>query len=101
MHLTCKTYRAYKINYYLCSVKQKAVVIDNMKTIEIEKSWHKATDKIAMTYAQKQYIDDLSNEDNLVGWDFRSTTNAQRSLTKFDASEIIEVLKSGGRVIIK
>lgn len=70
-------------------------------TIEIEKSWHKATDKIAMTYAQKQYIDNLSNEDNLIGWDFSSTTNAQRSLTKFDASEIIDALKEGKRVIIK
>ena len=71
------------------------------EVVEITTSWHKATDKIAMTYAQIKYIDTLATEDNIEGWDFPSNTNAQRSLTKYDASEIIDALKSGKKVVIK
>lgn len=71
------------------------------EVVEITTTWHKATDKIAMTYAQVKYIDALATEGNIEGWDFPSTTNAQRSLTKYDASEIIDALKSGKRVVIK
>ena len=55
------------------------------EVVEITTTWHKATDKIAMTYAQIKYIDALATGDNIEGWDFPSNTNAQRSLTKFDA----------------
>lgn len=71
------------------------------EVVEITTTWHKATDKIAMTYAQIKYIDALATEDNIEGWDFPSNTNAQRSLTKYDASEIIDALKSGKKVVIK
>lgn len=93
--------RKQEVLYSSREAEEEVVETSEVKTIEIEKSWHKATDKIAMTYAQKQYIDNLSNEDNLIGWDFSSTTNAQRSLTKFDASEIIDALKAGNKVIIR
>lgn len=71
------------------------------EVVEITTTWHKATDKIAMTYAQIKYIDALATEGNIEGWDFPSNTNAQRSLTKYDASEIIDALKSGKKVVIK
>ena len=71
------------------------------EVVEITTTWHKATDKIAMTYAQIKYIDALATEDNIEGWDFPSNTNAQRSLTKYDASEIIDAPKSGKKVVIK
>lgn len=70
-----------------------------MKTT-ITTGWHKANDRNAMTYKQLQYIYDLKTEDNVVGWNFNSQTNAMRQLTKDDASEIIETLKSGGTVEI-
>ncbi len=71
------------------------------EVVEITTTWHKATDKIAMTYAQIKYIDALATEGNIEGWDFPSNTNAQRSLTKYDASEIIDALKSDKKVVIK
>lgn len=71
------------------------------EVVEITTTWHKATDKIAMTYAQIKYIDALATEGNIEGWDFPSNTNAQRSLTKYDASEIIDALKGGKKVVIK
>lgn len=70
-----------------------------MKTVKIETGWHKATDKVAMTYAQLEYISKLRNKENLPEWPFRSSTNAMRSLTKYDASEIIDALKSGKKVM--
>ena len=79
----------------------KEAATEETEVVEITTSWHKATDKIAMTYAQIKYIDALATEDNIEGWDFPSNTNAQRSLTKYDASEIIDALKSGKKVVIK
>lgn len=72
-----------------------------MDTLIIESKWHKANDKFAMTYEQLEYIYSLMNDENLQGWRFGSKTNAMRSLTKSDASEIISTLKTGGKVIIK
>lgn len=80
---------------------EKEAAEEETEVVEITTSWHKATDKIAMTYAQIKYIDTLATEDNIEGWDFPSNTNAQRSLTKYDASEIIDALKSGKKVVIK
>ena len=79
----------------------KEAATEETEVVEITTSWHKATDKIAMTYAQIKYIDALATEGNIEGWDFPSNTNAQRSLTKYDASEIIDALKSGKKVVIK
>lgn len=78
-----------------------ATAEEEIEVVEITTTWHKATDKIAMTYAQIKYIDALATEGNIEGWDFPSNTNAQRSLTKYDASEIIDALKSGKKVVIK
>lgn len=72
-----------------------------MEELTIEKSWHKANSPQAMTKNQLEYIYDLRTEDNCDGWDFRSKTNAMRSLTKSDASEIIQHLESGGKIIIE
>lgn len=80
---------------------EKEAAEEETEVVEITTSWHKATDKIAMTYAQIKYIDALATEGNIEGWDFPSNTNAQRSLTKYDASEIIDALKSGKKVVIK
>lgn len=81
--------------------EKEAAAEEETEIVEIKTSWHKATDKIAMTYAQIKYIDALATEGNIEGWDFPSNTNAQRSLTKYDASEIIDALKSGKKVVIK
>ena len=81
--------------------KEEEATTEEPEVVEITTSWHKATDKIAMTYAQIKYIDALATEGNIEGWDFPSNTNAQRSLTKYDASEIIDALKSGKKVVIK
>lgn len=81
--------------------KEEEATTEETEVVEITTSWHKATDKIAMTYAQIKYIDALATEGNIEGWDFPSNTNAQRSLTKYDASEIIDALKSGKKVVIK
>ena len=80
---------------------EKEAAEEETEVVEITTSWHKATDKIAMTYSQIKYIDALATEGNIEGWDFPSNTNAQRSLTKYDASEIIDALKSGKKVVIK
>ena len=70
-----------------------------MKTINIKTSWHKVNDKIAMTYKQLNYINELRDQDNCPEWPFVSSTNAMRSLTKFNASEIIDAFKSGNKII--
>lgn len=80
---------------------KEATAEEEIEVVEITTTWHKATDKIAMTYAQIKYIDALATEGNIEGWDFPSNTNAQRSLTKYDASEIIDALKGGKKVVIK
>ncbi|WP_455993549.1 hypothetical protein [Porphyromonas endodontalis] len=80
---------------------EKEAAEEETEVVEITTSWHKATDKIAMTYVQIKYIDALATEGNIEGWDFPSNTNAQRSLTKYDASEIIDALKGGKKVVIK
>lgn len=80
---------------------EKEAEEEETEVVEITTTWHKATDKIAMTYAQIKYIDALATDGNIEGWDFPSNTNAQRSLTKYDASEIIDALKSGKKVVIK
>lgn len=72
-----------------------------MKTIVITTTWHKATDKFAMTNSQLKYINSLRTEDNCPDWPFSSTTNAMRSLTKSDASEIIDALKEGNRIVFE
>jgi hypothetical protein len=73
-----------------------------MRTVEISKGWHKPTDKMAMSNAQYEYITKLDeqNPNLLNGWNFNSKTNAMRSLTKMDASDIIDALKSGCAVEI-
>lgn len=70
-----------------------------METINIKTSWHKLNDSIAMTYRQLEFISDLRNEENCPEWPFNSSSNAMRSLTKYDASEIIDALKSGNKVV--
>jgi len=70
-----------------------------MKTIEIKRGWHKATANYAMSYKQYEYINSLRTEENCE-WPFTSASNAMRSLTKEDASEIITALKSGCKVVI-
>ena len=74
-----------------------------MKTAEftITTRWHKATDRWAITYKQLKYIDSLRTDENCPEWPFNSTSNAMRSLTKEDGSEIIEALKNGDRVIFE
>jgi hypothetical protein len=67
----------------------------------IKTGWHKATDKFAATTAQLRYIAALQTEENLKGFEFSSKTQAMRSLTKSDASAIIEALKDGDTVILK
>lgn len=86
---------------YSSNVEDEKEEAAEEEVVEITTTWHKATDKIAMTYAQIKYIDALATEGNIEGWDFPSNTNAQRSLTKYDASEIIDALKSGKKVVIK
>lgn len=86
---------------YSSNVEDEKEEAAEEEVVEITTTWHKATDKIAMTYAQIKYIDALAKESNIEGWDFSSNTNAQRSLTKYDASEIIDALKSGKKVVIK
>ena len=71
-----------------------------MKTIEVKTSWHKANDKFAMSYKQYEYIKSLKTDDNC-DWPFTSASNAMRSLTKRDASEIIDALNSDNKVIIQ
>ena len=71
------------------------------KPIEFQTTWHKVNSPMAMTYNQKSFIDSLSEKTgNLEGWDFRSSTNAMRSIDKFTASAIIDALKSGKKVKI-
>lgn len=72
-----------------------------MKTTVITTTWHKVNSPIAITYKQLDYINDLRTEENCPEWPFNSTTNAMRSLTKFDASEIIDALKNGDRVVFE
>lgn len=67
------------------------------KAIEIKRSWHKATDSIAATYKQVDYLRSLCT-DAKVEFPFGSSTNAQRSLTKWDASEAIDALKNGNTI---
>ena len=86
---------------YSSNVEDEKEEAAEEEVVEITTTWHKATDKIAMTYAQIKYIDALATDGNIEGWDFPSNTNAQRSLTKYDASEIIDALKSGKKVVIK
>lgn len=72
-----------------------------MKTITIQTSWHKPTAAFAATKKQLDYIDSLRNDQNCPDWPFRSLTNAMRSLTKDDASEIIEALKNDDQVVFE
>lgn len=72
-----------------------------METISITPGWHKATDPFAMTYKQLELISSLLNEENCPEWPFRSGTNAMRSLTKADASAIIDALKDGKKIVFK
>jgi hypothetical protein len=69
--------------------------------ITIRTGWHKATDKFAATSAQLKYIAALRSNEKCPGWPFNSTTNAMRSLTKSDASEIIDALRAGNKVIFE
>jgi hypothetical protein len=79
--------------------KVKTVAGVVMKEYKAETSWHKATDKVAMTYAQLEYINKLRNEENCPNWIFGSSTNAMRSITKFEASNIIDALKNGEKIV--
>ena len=64
------------------------------RVIEVEKFWHKANDKNAMTYAQLEYINALGTG-SIEGWEFPSSSQAIRRITKDGASDIISALKSG------
>lgn len=72
-----------------------------METVVIKRGWHKVSDKIAMTYTQLEYIYELKTDENCPCFPFNSSTNAMRSLTKMDASEIIDALKRGDKVIFE
>lgn len=72
-----------------------------MKDIKISISWHKVDSPEAMTNKQFKYINSLLTDENCPEWPFNSTTNACRSLTKADASEIIDALKAGDRIIFE
>lgn len=96
------------IMMYLCGViiNRRAgntikTATKKMKTITIKTGWHKANDKLAATYKQLDYIHDLRNEENCPDWPFSSTTNAMRSLTKSDASEIIDALRNGDKIVFE
>lgn len=69
--------------------------------ITIFKKWHKANDFMAITYNQLSYINDLRNDDNCPSWPFRSSTQAMRSLTKEDGSEIIDAMQRGEVVVFE
>lgn len=72
-----------------------------MQTVKITTSWHKATDKIAITHKQLEYIGTLRNDENCPDWPFNSATNAMRSLTKYDASTMIDAFKAGNKIVFK
>jgi hypothetical protein len=65
--------------------------------IQIKTGYHKAADKWAMSAAQYKFILSLGTE-RIKGWDFPSTSQAMRYLTKSGASEIIDALKNGDEV---
>lgn len=69
--------------------------------VNITRSWHKANSPIAMTYNQYDYIRSLDNGSGNLEMPFSSANNAMRSLTKSDASEIIDALKAGKKVVIE
>lgn len=72
-----------------------------IQTVEFNTTWHKVNSPFAMTHNQKSFIDSLSEKTgNLEGWNFKSSTNAMRSIDKFTASEIIDALKAGKKVKI-
>lgn len=65
----------------------------------VKSGWHKADARYAATYNQLQYFASIKHEDSIIGhWPFPSTTNAQRSLTKAQLSEMIDHVKAGGKI---
>ncbi|MBR8726197.1 hypothetical protein [Bacteroides pyogenes] len=73
---------------------------EKQQVLEIEKGWYKPNDKDAMTYNQLEFIMSLMSDDNVEGWDFNSKSNAMRSISKSDASDIIDALQAGQKVVI-
>lgn len=71
-----------------------------MKQVIIEKSWHKATDKHAITFEQIKYIDSLAYKKG-VELPFLSQTNTMRSYTKEDAINIIDALTNNYELIFE
>lgn len=74
-----------------------------METVTIKLGWHKASATYAASYKQIDFINNLRNDDNCPDWDinFSSSTNAMRQLTKSAASDIIEALKNGDKVVFE
>lgn len=68
------------------------LVIDGAKRVDA---------RIRMTYAQYTYICDLADEGLVSGWDWPSASNAMKSISKSEASAIIEAAKSGKKTFIK
>ena len=62
------------------------LVIDGAKRVN---------ERIRMTYAQYTYICDLADEGLVSCWEWHSASNAMKSLSKSEASAIIEAAKSG------
>jgi|GEM_PF-3208740 hypothetical protein len=69
-------------------------------TITIKKTWSGVMKGTEMTYPQYEFIMNLMNDENMVGWDFPSASQARKQIDKYDASEIIDTLKKGGSVEI-
>jgi len=74
--------------------KNSPAVHGQKNMVTITKKWHKATDPVAITNKQLDYINSLRTPENCPEWPFGSTHNTIRQLTKFDASEIIDALKN-------
>lgn len=68
------------------------LVIDGAKRVN---------ERIRMTYAQYTYICDLADEGLVSGWEWHSASNAMKSLSKSEASAIIEAAKSEKKTLIK
>lgn len=71
-----------------------------MKQVIIEKSWHKADDKHAITFEQIKYIEELASK-NGVELPFLSKSNTMRSYTKEDATNIIDALINNFELIFE
>ncbi len=81
------------LNQYDADLKEEQPII-------INKGWHKNGASYAMTYKQLKFIEEIETG-TLEGFKFDSNHQAMRSLTKHDASEIIDGLLADKKVIIQ